>query len=169
MGVEVYVGIYWAVAQNLMPPQTMSQNKWQMTHQCTYSAQRILPGPSVRLQATQPLKSQIRVYCFCLHTKCQHINETWFQSSSTYFTFKCITVVPSPVWKHTQHYQQSSFWKAALGLNKAKDQPALRGHSKRERFMVNRPRFRLDSNSCWEICKLTAATFKMPLFLFIFN
>lgn len=39
----------------------------------------------------------------------------------------------------------------------------------RERFGVNRPRFRLDSNSCREISKLTAATFKMPLFLFIFN
>ncbi len=86
MGIEVSVGIYWAVAQNLVPPQTMSQNKRQMTHQCTYSAQRVLPGPSVRLQATKPLKSQIRVYCFCMHTKCQHINETRFQSSSTDFT-----------------------------------------------------------------------------------
>lgn len=70
--------------------------------------------------------------------------------------------------ENTHTLPQSSFWKAALRLNKPKGQSALHGHSK-ERFMVNRPRFRLDSNSCWEICKLTAATFKMPLFLFIFN
>ncbi len=128
MGIEVSVGIYWAVAQNLVPPQTMSQNKRQMTHQCTYSAQRFLPGPSVRLQVTKPLKSQIRVYCFCMHTKCQHINETRFQSSSTDFTlYYCCS--QSSLKTHTA-LPQSSFWKAALRLNKAKDQPALRGHSK---------------------------------------
>lgn len=40
---------------------------------------------------------------------------------------------------------------------------------RRARFEVNRPRFRFDSNSCWEICKLTAATFEMPLFFLYFQ
>lgn len=123
----------WGVCGNLLgccpEPRSATNNvPKQKTDDPIYSAKRVLPGPSVRLQATKTLKSQIRVYCFCMHTKCQHINETWFQSSSTDFTlYYCCS--QSSLKTHTA-LPQSSFWKAALRLNKAKDQPALRGHSK---------------------------------------
>lgn len=170
MGVEcgMSVRIYWLwpstsyclVIQNLMTDDPSVHTK---------SAQRVLPDPCVRLQVAKPLKSHIKVDCSCTHTNVNITMKSDFQYRFHLHNILLLFLVQS---ENTIRIITELILKNSISVSQAEQSegPAsVMWSFKRARSDVNRPIFRLDSNSCWKIYKLTAATFKMPLFFSLFS